>query len=181
MNTCHAVVVFLVLLKHAVTRALKSIGIETEQHRRNSKSLVKLVCRNGMWSTLHEICTFDAMKKWTVFYLGFYITIFVLFIPYTWLDKYFSPGSIMRKKATVRFWTWVGWKWQPSLLRRKIALQEIPAAGWPFLRFPIHDSCLLTGPHSVAEKQGCAGVLELWNLSTKHQPQVYMHKKNIFN
>lgn len=26
--------------------------------------------------------------KWTVFYLGFYITIFVLFIPYTWSDKY---------------------------------------------------------------------------------------------
>lgn len=47
-NTCHDVVVFLVLLNHAVTRAVKSIAIETEKHRRNSKSLVMLVCRDRM-------------------------------------------------------------------------------------------------------------------------------------
>lgn len=46
-NTCHGVV-FLVLLNHAVTRAVRSIAIEMEKHRRNSKSLEMLVCRDRM-------------------------------------------------------------------------------------------------------------------------------------
>lgn len=47
----------------------------------------------------------------------------------------------------------------------------------PSSGFPIHDSCLLMGPRSVAGKQGCAGVSQLWTLSTKHQLRVHMHEK----
>lgn len=116
----------------------------------------------------HEICTFDAMQgfilKWTVFYLGFYITVF-------------EHG--------------VGYKWQPSLLRRKIVWREIPAASWPFLRFPDSWQLPAHGPAVCGWKtRMCWGFwsYETWvqNINsgctcTKKKPlNVFYIKRHIF-